>query len=241
MALFRAIPVFRILAPGLIATCLLIALPSGGCAFMNRENPPLLNCVENNLWPEETALQVVCFPIIFPLGLCAVTIDAFAVHPANVVCDSASDTEEALWDGFEWDEHYVTECAALPWRAAFTPVVFTTVFIGRALFDIPNKAAKARRKHEEAIEERERRNRELKSVAESDDPVERWNAFREASADRVELARVLLSDDSSVLRYAALLWIENRHKAAKFTKELERISKEDPDPVIREFAGQMRQ
>jgi hypothetical protein len=124
----------------LIGACLLMTGFSG-CAFMNRENTLLLNQVEAHLWPEDTALRVAVFPLVFPAGLAAVLIDAFVVHPALVIENAAKDTGDVLWDNWEWEDHYVTECAALPWRAVLTPLVFTSDFLVRAFFDIPPRSA----------------------------------------------------------------------------------------------------
>ncbi len=66
------------------------------------------------------------------------------VHPATVVDDAWEDTTDALWDSMKWDRNYMTVCASLPWRALCTPVVVTGDFLGRAMFDIPERARKAR-------------------------------------------------------------------------------------------------
>jgi len=129
---------------------------------MNRDNTPLLNLVEENLWPDSTGLRVVTFPVVFPAGAVAVVLDAVIVHPAMVVDDSVGDTGDVLWDNWEWDEKYVTECACLPWRTLFTPIVFGGNFVGRALFDFPARADTEREASESAARrEAEARNRTL--------------------------------------------------------------------------------
>jgi hypothetical protein len=100
----------------------------------------LLNQVEEHLWPEDTALRVAVFPLVFPAGLAAVLIDACVAHPASVIGDAAKDTGDVLWDNWEWEDHYVTECAILPWRAVLSPLVFTCDFLARAFFDIPPRS-----------------------------------------------------------------------------------------------------
>ena len=97
---------------------------------MNRENTPLFNQVEEHLVPEETVWQVAAFPLTFPLGIAALVVDGLIIHPVSVIGDAAGDTGDCCWDNFDWDEQYVTECACLPWRVVFTPIVFTTTFVG---------------------------------------------------------------------------------------------------------------
>ncbi|MHC4860182.1 MAG: HEAT repeat domain-containing protein, partial [Planctomycetota bacterium] len=121
------------------------ALLLEGCAWLNRDNTPLLNLVEENLWPESTGSRLAVFPVVFPLGFVAITGDAFVVHPITVVGDAIEDTGDALWDDWDWDEQYVTECAAIPWRAVATPFVFTGDFLGRAMFDVPRRAEEERK------------------------------------------------------------------------------------------------
>jgi len=116
-----------------------------GCAVFNRDNTPMLNQVEDHLWPESKTGRIAVAPIVFPVGFVAASIDAFIVHPALVVDDAVEDTGDVLWEDFNWDTQYFSECALLPWRAVFTPVVFTSDYLARAFFDIPDRADSARR------------------------------------------------------------------------------------------------
>jgi hypothetical protein len=131
------------------AIVIMLASLLAGCAFMNRENTYLMNQVEDNLWPEDTAMQVLVFPVVFPIGFAALLVDVVVVHPSTVVGDAWADTEDLLWRGMRWEERYVTECAALPWRAILTPVVLTGDFLGRSFFDIPSRAEQEREEREE--------------------------------------------------------------------------------------------
>lgn len=131
----------------LLLACLLVAALQG-CAFMNRDNTPALNMVEEQLWPEATGWRIAVFPVVFPVGLVAVIVDAMVIHPATVIDDAAGDTGDVLWDNWEWDDHYVTECTILPWRAVVTPFVFIGDFLGRSFFDIPTRADRLRRQAE---------------------------------------------------------------------------------------------
>ncbi len=140
----------RLFPTALLAAALLAPIVFGGCAIMNRDNTPLLNLVEENLWPDSTGMRIATFPVVFPAGAVAVVLDMVIVHPAMIVDDSLGDTGDVLWDNWEWDEKYVTECACLPWRALFTPIVFGGNFIGRALFDFPERADAEREASKEA-------------------------------------------------------------------------------------------
>jgi len=131
----------------LLAVTLLLPALLSGCACFNKDNVPTLNFVEKHLVPESTTGQIVASPVLFPIGLVALTLDITVVHPAAVIPDAVTDTKDALWDDLDWDKMYVTECAALPWRTVFTPVVFTGDFLGRAFFDVAGKA-----KHSDELE-----------------------------------------------------------------------------------------
>ena len=127
----------------LIAILQLVLVP-GGCAFANRDNTPTLNLVEDNLWPDSTGARVLLFPVIFPTGLVAVVLDTFIVHPVSVIDDAIEDTGDVLWDNWDWDTEYVTECASIPWRALMTPLFFTGDLLGRSIFDISDRAEEER-------------------------------------------------------------------------------------------------
>jgi len=90
-------------------------------------------------------MRVITFPVVFPCGLTAVCLDALVIHPVSIIDEAAEDTYEQYWDEWDWDNHYVTECASLPWRCAFTPVNFSFSFLTRALFDVTESAEEARR------------------------------------------------------------------------------------------------
>lgn len=118
-----------------VAFCLMSLLLSG-CAFMNRDNTPVTNAVEEKVSSASPRVQEALFPAVWPIAAATLTADVFVVHPASVVDDALYDTRDALWDNFEWDTEYASECFKLPWRAVFTPIVFGFDFLGRAMFDI---------------------------------------------------------------------------------------------------------
>ena len=108
-----------------------------GCAVFNRDNTPTVNLVEERLIPAENPARTLSYPVMIPVGLVAVIIDCVIVHPVTVADDAFGDTTDALWDCFEWDTEYVTECGSLVPRTLLTPIVFTGCFLGRSTFDIP--------------------------------------------------------------------------------------------------------
>ena len=116
---------------------------TGGCAFMNRDNMRTLNWLEDDVMPEKgTTARQLTYPITVPLGLCAMAADIIVVHPICSVDDAVLDTDDACWSKFDWDKGYVTECAQLPFRVVFSPVVLVGDWALRCMFDIgPNKRA----------------------------------------------------------------------------------------------------
>ena len=117
-----------------LAAISFLALP--GCAFLNRDNTPITNYVEEKLSPESARAQEALVPVLWPVATVTLIADAAVLHPISVVDDAFEDTRDVLWDDFDWDEEYATECFKLPWRAIFTPIVFGFDFLGRSLFDI---------------------------------------------------------------------------------------------------------
>ncbi|MHC4695900.1 MAG: hypothetical protein ACYTFA_04050 [Planctomycetota bacterium] len=119
-----------------------------GCAFMNRDNTPVTNYVEEKLTPESARVSDALVPLVWPVAAATLTADTLVVHPASVVDDAVKDTRDCLWDNFEWDTEYATECFKLPWRAVFTPIVFGFDWLGRSIFDIPRYDHKAKASEE---------------------------------------------------------------------------------------------
>jgi hypothetical protein len=159
------------------------------------------------------------------VGFVAIVLDAAIVHPANIIDDAAEDTEEVLWDNFEWDEKYVTECAALPWRVVLTPAIFTGSFLGRSLFDIPRRAEEARQEDE---------------VRQRVDSMESWTDFLYKLEDVTDAGECVLAlkkalnDPNPVVRHAALCWIEKRmDDIVHFETLLEAREAGEADPALR--------
>ena len=119
-----------------------------GCAFMNRDNTPVTNLVEEKLSPESARATEALVPVVWPVAAATLTADTLVVHPASVLDDAVKDTHDCLWDEFDWDTEYATECFKLPWRAVFTPIVFGFDWLGRSVFDIPRYGHKAKASEE---------------------------------------------------------------------------------------------
>ena len=87
----------------------------------------------------------------------------------------------------------------------------------------------------------------LDEMRKSENPLARWHAYnflirsRENLKEQKEIVLEALRDPNPVLRYYALTWIDMRQDAKgleDLESELERISRDDPDPMNRAFAGQ---
>jgi len=124
-----------------LVACLLLC---AGCAAFNRDNTPTLNFVENKVLPEKGAGRYVAYPLLLPVALAAVTVDAVIVHPISVAHDAYLDTKEALWEDFDWQHRYFTECFALVPRTVATPIVLAACFLGRSTFDIEPRGGRPR-------------------------------------------------------------------------------------------------
>jgi hypothetical protein len=116
--------------------CIAALVVCSGCAVMNRDNTPTLNLVEKKLLPTETPQRYLVYPVLIPVGLGAVAIDALVVHPISVADDAAEDVRVALWRDLDWKNRYATECVLLPPRAVSTPFALLVCFFGRSVFDI---------------------------------------------------------------------------------------------------------
>ena len=119
-----------------IATLSFAIFLCSGCAVFERSNRPLLNWFESSVIPENNIARNLTYPLTVPGGVVALALDMTIIHPACSTKYALKDTDEALWTDLDWGEQYVTECTLLPFRAAFTPVVFTGDLLLRSMFDI---------------------------------------------------------------------------------------------------------
>lgn len=120
----------------LVALILAAVVLCSGCAVLNPANRRTYNHVRNSLVPryQEPTLGQYC--VLVPAALVAVTLDTFIVHPAMVLDDAWRDTASLLWTDFDWEAHYVTECAKLPFRTILTPVVYLPTWLVHSIFDV---------------------------------------------------------------------------------------------------------
>jgi hypothetical protein len=106
-----------------------------GCAWARRDNRPVWNAFEAHLVPESNPGFALALPLTVPAGLLAIAADTLVAHPLQGV-DDAWDDAAQLWRGVPFAEHYYTQAATLPVRAAATPVWLVGSFVLRSLFDI---------------------------------------------------------------------------------------------------------
>lgn len=131
---------FRLMLQIVLALGAMTAL--SGCMLTRPDSGPTFSLVEEHLVPENRTAQYALLPVFIPIGTVAALTDAAIVHPAMILEDTASDTQDVLWSHFRWDEAYMTECAALPWRVAATPIFFSGMWLGRVLFEIPGDVSR---------------------------------------------------------------------------------------------------
>jgi hypothetical protein len=75
--------------------------------------------------------------VMLPVGLVAAVIDQVLVIPVAESDDAYRDTKAGLWEHFDFEEHYVTEMALMPFRLVATPLVFVGDLLLRTIFDLP--------------------------------------------------------------------------------------------------------
>ena len=87
----------------------------------------------------------------------------------------------------------------------------------------------------------------IDEMRKSENPLARWHAYNFLIRtmgnlkEQKEIVLEVLRDPNPVLRYYALTWIDMRQDTRgleDLESELERISRDDPDPMNRAFAGQ---
>ncbi len=104
-----------------------------GCAVFDRRNTILVNAVEENMVPENQPSRALMAPIYIPVGLMAGVLDAFIVHPIRMLPRAAEDTSDALWE-FSDETGYVTHAGSVVYRAGFSPIFFSLVWLARSAF-----------------------------------------------------------------------------------------------------------
>jgi len=217
------------------ALLVVLALLLGGCAWSNRANRPVWNAFEAHLVPDSSGAFYATLPLTVPAGLLSILLDTFIVHPAQVADDAWDDAAE-LWDDIPWAEHYYTQLATLPFRAAATPLVFVGMFLGRSAFDLPSHGAQA-----EAAATRERLEEERTStllavlqaaaggneLAAFDDlvPPRTWTPELQAAFDAA------LHAGDAAMRLRLITYARDRHLPPWSTDPT--LGLRDPDAVVR--------
>lgn len=200
-------------------------LACGGCAVFNRANTPALNFVERNMIPKENPGRALFYPLAIPVGITAVSLDMFLIHPATVVGDAWDDTLDMLWKNFDWEKRYVTTSASLLPRAVATPLVAGGAFLGRSAFDIsPRRTASAASQADvkaarQAAEER--RKEQEKKVALARQSLEAGDRDTALHLSNEVLAQDGSRDEAMAIKATVLL--ENRELDAVATMPRTRL------------------
>ncbi len=88
------------------------------------------------MWPESAGGKVLAAPVGAPIQAAALIIDAALVHPMRSMDDARRAMTRESWSDMNWENHYMTECAVLPWRLIWSPVSFTSHWLARSIFDV---------------------------------------------------------------------------------------------------------
>lgn len=190
----------RIVMPFVVA---LVLVTGSGCAVFNRQNTPLLNGVEKHLVPKENPGRALSYPVVLPLGLAAVTLDMFLIHPLSVIPDSLRDTKDLLWTNLEWKKEYATTSATLIPRSAASPPVFAASFLARSFFDMEPRNSKAQQERLDAEKLRQEKARAHLDSAKSALEAKRWDEAVK-QADEVHKVGVKLPEASTIKATAFL-------------------------------------
>ena len=91
-------------------------LAGRGCAITNPNNRLLTNLVEERLWPESKGRRAAAAPLVMPLAVAALAVDAAVIHPLSSIDDAIFDARKMWWLDLNWDEQYISESAGLPFR-----------------------------------------------------------------------------------------------------------------------------
>lgn len=111
----------------------LALFPITGCAFMNKDNRVLLNQLDKQIDPKNTAGRVALAPVMIPVATTAGALDIVVIHPVSEIPSAAEDTYDALWK----PRGHTPFKKALLFIPALvsTPPFFTGVWIWRSMFE----------------------------------------------------------------------------------------------------------
>ncbi|HEB53485.1 MAG TPA: hypothetical protein ENI87_09550 [bacterium] len=226
------------------SVALAAAASTAACSWSNKANRPVWNAFEQHLVPAHDGAFYATLPLTVPVGLVAIVTDAVIAHPIQVLDDAVGDAG-TLWneDGPDFQSAYYTELAFLPLRVVATPLFFGGSFLGRVLFDIPERMSaeereRARRqrlaRQRAAADERRRRASERfrgQLAAIGDDPErtldvpEQWDPSFAAPLQRALAGSALVR-----LRVHRSLLARGYVHFGSYDAE---VGLRDPDPVVR--------
>ena len=118
------------------ATVLLLF--TAGCAVANQDRRLLLNAMDASLTPGSTAGRWLLAPVALPVGFVAGVTDAVVVHPVTQLDDAWGDTVELLWQNDGATDF--RRAVLTPVLVLATPLVFAGDWLGRSVFDVPDRA-----------------------------------------------------------------------------------------------------
>ncbi|PNV74530.1 hypothetical protein [Leptospira inadai] len=119
-----------------VISCICIFLFSvflSDCAVLERKNRALTNYLDEKVTPESAPAQIALAPIIIPVGVLSLLLDAFVLHPISVIPDALEDTYKVIWKDPTGGVVFQT-IVFLP-KLAVSPVFFLVDFLGRSGID----------------------------------------------------------------------------------------------------------
>lgn len=106
-----------------------------GCAVANRTNRPTTNFLDRKINPETVAAQVLLAPVVIPVGLASLTLDAAVVHPVRMAPRAYNSTANLIWRGPQGG--FLRRSFLFVPKVVLTPVYFSGNLLARSLFNLP--------------------------------------------------------------------------------------------------------
>ena len=161
-------------------------------------------------------------------------VDTLVAHPLQVIDDAFEDASE-LWDpdDFEFEDKYYTEVVLVPFRVVGTPLVFAGSFVGRSLFDVPQRMTDEERVARERRRAERRRERFVAWL--SSLPGERrrsWPTIPEQWHESFAAPlRAALAGDAGTRRRLHVAMLGGGR--VRFGDYDAAVGLRDPDPIVR--------
>lgn len=211
-----------------------LSLLATSCAWANPDNRPVWNAFEARFVPEHEGWFYAALPVTVPLGVGAVLVDTLVAHPLQVIDDALEDAGE-LWDpdDFEFDDKYYTEVVLVPFRVIGTPLAFAGSFVGRSLFDVPERLTDEERVARERRRAERRQERFAAWLAAL--PEQRRRSFptipEQWHESFAEPLRAALAGDAGTRRRLHVAMLGSGR--ARFGDYDATAGLRDPDPIVR--------